>query len=182
MPIENELKFVLKLESEDLFSSIAKSKKDIKQGYLTFEEYQGFKYSTRIRNTNNSIFEFTHKQKVYDEIIEIEKSIEKEDFEKLWQISFNKLSKIRYNAYFEDALWEVDAFKKENGETYFLMAEFEMPARQISPLIMPSLSMPSLISDNLVFPVPKEDVKFSSNNLANICAAKDLYALLLNLL
>lgn len=132
----------------------------------------------RIRNTNNEKFELCYKQKIGNQVVEIEKIIEKQDFENLWSVCFNKLRKIRYYTYFDsggswnDYLWEIDAFKDEN-ETYFLMAEHEMPEEQLQPDFIPKL-----IFDNLLFSVPREDDRFSSNKLANIEHAKEMYLLL----
>ena len=183
MPVENELKFVLNLEAEHFFKPRALRMHRIKQGYLSFSD-SVFLQSTRIRSKNTLSpglgwdkfeFTFTYKQEVYKEIIEIEKTIEKEDFDKLWSLDkfrcFNKLIKTRFDCYFDSFLWEIDAFQDETGETYFLMAEHEMPAGQEKPL-----NIPSIIFDNLVFQVPREDARFSSKNLAEIDPAKQLYS------
>lgn len=176
------MKYVLNLEAEQLFKPRALRMHRIKQGYLSFSDSVFFQ-STRIRSKNTLSpglgwdkfeFTFTYKQEVNKEIIELEQSIEKEDFDKLWNLNgfrcFNKLIKTRFDCYFDGFLWEIDAFQNETRETYFLMAEHEMPAGQEKPA-----NIPPIIFDNLLFQVPKEDARFSSKNLADVEAAVQLY-------
>lgn len=170
MPTENELKFVLNIESESQFAGMAKNKKEIRQGYLAFSKG----ISVRIRDTNSEKFEICMKHKVQNRVIEIEKVIDQRDFEDLWSVSVNRLEKIRYLVYFKDKdsekhLWEVDAFKDHHHHTYFLMAEHEMPEEQESPSFIPDM-----IFDNLLFAVPKEDDRFASKRLADVRHAKKL--------
>lgn len=173
IPTENELKFLLNVECENEIEKNSISQKDIRQGYLVFSKG----VSLRIRETFSSKdhrpkFELTFKQKVGNRVIEIEKDIDHRDFNDLWEVSINKLEKIRYNIAHEENYWEVDAFKDHNHETYIIVAEHEMPEGKLYPE-----SIPAIINDNLLYAVPLDDYRFSSKKLANLKYSKKLYKL-----
>lgn len=69
MPIENERKYLLNINSLDEISNISSTKLEIKQGYLSKE--------ARIRQVNDEItsFYFTYKQLIDNNLIEVETEI-----------------------------------------------------------------------------------------------------------
>ncbi len=171
MPTENERKFLLHEDSEKIFKNKAHHIKHIRQGYLGFSKGM----SLRIRETNNHRYTLTFKQKVNNRVVEIEKKMDKRDFEDLWTVSVNKLEKIRYDINFFDYdnnpyLWEVDAFKDHEHKTYIIIAEHEMPEGDESPHFIPDL-----ISENLIYSVPDSDDRFASKKVADVKYAKKLY-------
>lgn len=160
------------MEAEQEIKDNALHWRYLKQGYLL----KGEQSNLRIRHENNPkavIFQkdYHHicfKQKINDRVIEIENEISKIDFDELWSFTNIKLEKIRYTLVQNDEIWVVDAFQYDG--TYFLMAEFEMPDGQKEPEFIPEI-----IFKNLLFPVPREDGRFSSMKLADVEHAKKTY-------
>jgi len=172
MPTENELKYLLTLEAEHEAKLLAHGTRHIRQGYLAFTKGM----SLRIRETNNTRFEMTFKQKAKNRVIEVEKKLDERDFEDLWSIACNRLEKIRYDVVVKDAEgnkygWEVDAFKDHNHETYIVIAEHEMPEGMTQPNFIPHM-----ISDHLIYAVPSTDDKFASKKIADVKYAQSLLA------
>jgi len=161
MPIENELKYVLKLDLPEN-SFLYDSKSILKQYYL----YN----NVRLRHSNlDNSYIFCFKQPYKDNYLEIETKIDKSDFDILSSTASVSLSKIRYTINYGNLKWEIDFFKKKN-ETYFVMAEHEMPEEQDTPKFIPDL-----ITANQIFAVPKDDKRFSSKKLADVYYARNLY-------
>jgi len=103
MPIENERKYLLNINSIDEISKISSTKLEIKQGYLSKK--------ARIRQIKSNYSEttlhyFTYKKLVDNNLIEIETEISTKDFLTLWKSisKKHKLKKFRYKI-FE---WEID--------------------------------------------------------------------------
>lgn len=166
MPTENELKYVLNLNTEDKIRQIAESKISILQGYLFFSKGT----SLRCRKAKNKHY-LTLKSNVNGRVVEVENQIEERDFNDLWTQCMNKLEKTRYLVPDKaNQTWEVDYFKDHKGETYFCLAEIEMPEGQASPKLIPNF-----IKTNLVLEVPLTDCRFASKLLADIRYAHDLY-------
>jgi CYTH domain-containing protein len=178
MPTENELKFLLHIDSEHQFAEIAQGIRHIRQGYLGFSKGM----SLRIRETldgrgegGSERYELTFKQKVKNRVIEVEKKLDQRDFEDLWNIAINRLEKIRYDVHVEDDLgvpyhWEVDAFKDHTHKTYIIVAEHEMPEDMETPAFVPPV-----IRQNLIYAVPRSDDRFASKKIADVKYAKKLY-------
>jgi len=178
MPTENELKYLLHIDSEPQFEELARGTRHIRQGYLGFSKGM----SLRIRETlwetderDSDRYELTFKQKIKSRVIEIEKKLDSRDFEDLWNIAINRLEKIRYDLHVEDDLgvshhWEVDAFKDHNHKTYIIVAEHEMPEDMDKPEFVPAI-----IKENLVYAVPRSDDRFASKKIADVKYAKKLY-------
>lgn len=172
MPTENELKYLLNLNSQKTFSKAADECYFIKQGYLHSKKGM----TLRVREINdmdgNALKrQLTYKQKISSRLIEIEKKISQRDFEDLWEITSNRLEKIRYHLVVKKKkkyLWEVDFFLHD-GKPYIALAEHEMPEDQMEPDFIPDL-----ICKNLVFAVPANDTRFSSKKLADVPYAKTL--------
>lgn len=151
---------------ENEIKNAACRERHIRQGYLSFSKGM----SLRIRDTNFKNYELTYKQKVGKRVIEIETDIEKKDFEDLWEISVNRLEKIRYDIKIKKNLWEVDAFKDHNHETYILVAEHEMPEGMLKPK-----KIPEIILKSLLYSVDRNDDRFASKKLADVKYSKKLY-------
>ncbi len=183
MPTENEFKFVINLDCEKDIVGLANKHCLISQGYimacrgvsLRLRKSQTGKVATP--NISGSPFPMflgvetlpsrhvmTFKSSVGGRVIEIEKKINQRDFNDLWPICLNKLVKHRHIV--KD--WEVDFFKDHRGDTYFAMAELELPeGKQPGPL-------PEFISNNLVYTVKQNDCRFSSKSLGDVRHAVDL--------
>ena len=171
MPTENELKYLLRLEAEEEAKNAAQGTRHVRQGYLAFTKGM----SLRIRETNNTRFEMTFKQKANNRVIEVEKKLDERDFEDLWAVACNRLEKIRYDVMVRDhngnkSSWEIDAFKDHNHETYIMIAEHEMPEDMLEPDFIPSI-----IQDNLLFAVPRDDDRFASKKIADVKYAQKLF-------
>lgn len=163
MPTENEKKLVLNPACESSISKIAKNSLKLSQGYLMVS--RGI--SLRVRKVKN------HKTKYYmtfkssvncGRVVEIEKKIDQRDFLDLWDQALNKLEKVRYLVKDKSyQIWEIDFFKDHNNETYFCLAELEMPENQVKPI-----SVPSFITENLLYDVLLTDSRFSSKLLSDV--------------
>lgn len=157
MPIENERKIVLQLGLENDIPYIADKKFNIQQGYLL---KNGGGLSVRIRQStldDKTKRYLTVKQKIDKRIVEIEKKIDIKDYEMLASLAVCWVNKIRYLV--ND--WEIDFFKR-GEETYFAMAEIELPEDVEEPEFIPYF-----IQDYLLYIVPQNDCRFSSKKLAN---------------
>lgn len=163
MPVENERKFVLKLDtSEKDFAKLASRIDEIEQIYLVFGEGR----SVRIRKTSCGTcrtYEMTFKQDVDGKTVEIETKIDKKDYDLLSKGALLKLCKTRYKI----KNWDVDFFK--DGSIYFVQAEIEMPENQENPD-----AVPDFIKNNLVYTVKKDDRRFSSKKLGDVKYARRL--------
>lgn len=167
MPTENELKYVLKLDSEAQFEAIAKPL-HIWQGYPC--ALRGMTVRVRkIFDGSDTSFVFTYKNNTGIRVIEIEQEIDERDYNDLWGQSLVRFEKVRYKYATPYKGWEVDFFKDHDGKTYFAMAECEMPEGQTAPD-----KFPTLVKNNLVFAVPSLDERFSSKLLADPRYAKKL--------
>lgn len=163
--IENELKYVLQVKDANAFKKSLlgmanASSKTIMQGYLD--------KNTRIRKTTDAEGEsylFTYKLLVNKKLVEIEKTIEESDFKLLWTRVGGVITKTRVVVPHGDLTWEVDFFvalaNKQIG-TYLVMAEVEMPEDQEEPD-----SIPRFITDNLMYAVPRHDLRFVNEQLTN---------------
>lgn len=148
---ENERKYVLSIETnENLIAEIAGKILKIEQGYLG---------NARIRKSVNhkEKYYITFKQNFRDKIIEIEDRISEEDYEELATEASSWTRKTRYYI----GGWEVDFFKY-NAKNYFIMAEIELPDGVNEPY-----GIPSFITTNLTFVVPRNDSSFSSKKLSD---------------
>lgn len=169
MPTENEVKFVLRLGCEEAAARIAARKDHIQQGYLISS-----KGTLRFRKKGHKkpVYFMTFKHSAPSgRVIEIEKEIDQRDFTEIWPSCINRLEKLRY--FMEDAqesVWEVDFFRDHNNETYFALAEFEMPEGMVKPE-----TLHPFVKEQLIYAVPATDSRFSSKALADVRYAQDLY-------
>jgi CYTH domain-containing protein len=160
MPIENERKYLLNINSLDEISNISSRKLEIKQGYLSKK--------ARIRQVKDEIasFYFTYKKLIDNNLIEIETKISVKDFLVLWE-SINKkhkIEKIRYKI----GEWEIDYFY-DNEKIYFAIAEIELPENQEEPK-----TIPDFIKKYVIHNVAKHDIRFCNANLT-LKKSKKLY-------
>jgi CYTH domain-containing protein len=178
MPTENELKYVLRIDCEKEVAKKSRSDLFIHQGYLAFTKGMSVRVRQSIDHHTKPQYKLCFKQKVNNRVVEIEKKIDRRDYDDLWANAVNRLEKVRYNLWHEEGdeeyLWEVDFFKHDH-KTYFAVAEHEMPEGQTAPDYIPSI-----IKENLLFAVPFIDDRFASKRLADIKYASTLYQDLLN--
>lgn len=162
MPTENELKFIIRkeCEAEEKFSWIPKPI-HIWQGYPSAIRGMTVRVRKMIQDEKET-YVFTYKNNVGNRVIEIEQDIDERDYRDLWNQSLIRFEKVRYKYPFPHKGWEVDFFKDHNGQTYFGMAECEMPEGQLEPE-----KIPKLIRNNLIYAVPAKDERFSSKLLAD---------------
>lgn len=158
---ENELKFVLYLDfAEHALSGWKRT--DITQGYLP----DGW----RLRNEEG---EYTRTKKIWSDALnamdEDERGITQSEFERDWPNCNNILRKARYMKKEGDEKWFVDFFLDEKGETYFVMAEVEMPVGRETPN-----SFPKVVKDAVIYEPNKQDERFMSKNLVNQQHAADM--------
>lgn len=172
MPTENERKYVLRPDTENYFSKLAEDKLHISQGYLIASRGVSLRFRKSYSNPAKKInYCLTFKYNVAGgRVIEIEKKVEERDFNDLWPQCLNKLHKIRYLVRdMHKQLWEIDFFKDHNEQTYFAMAEFEMPEGKLKPD-----HIPKFITDNLVYEVALTDSRFASKLLGDVRYAVEL--------
>lgn len=173
MPTENECKFILHMECEEQIGKLAEEKWRLHQGWLM----AGKGYSLRCRKQTDRLNKKTtyilnYKCTVASgRTVEIEKRMDERDFNDLWPQCLNKIEKVRcvvYDKYHEK--WEIDFFKDHNQQTYFAMAEFEMPEGKLAPD-----TLPPFIRNNLLHEVPLTDCRFASKLLGDVRYALNLY-------
>lgn len=175
MPTENEAKFCLTIESQDAIAEASSNQLFMRQGYLAFTKGMSVRIRSEQPYSENLDFDVAKyklcmKQKANGRVIEIEKKIDQRDFDDLWSISMNRLEKIRYIVDRPGGIWEVDYFQ-DHGETYFALAEHEMPECQKEPT-----KIPGIIKKYLLYAVPMDDENFSSKRLACLKHAKKMYS------
>jgi CYTH domain-containing protein len=117
----------------------------------------------------NQEYFFTLKVNVGGRVVEIENKLDKRDFGDLWNISLNKLEKLRYLVKNGKLTWELDFFKDYRGETYMAVAEIELPEGQLEPD-----NLPDFIRTNLLYKVPLTDNRFSNKLMGDARYAADL--------
>lgn len=175
MPIENELKFVLRPEI-DTAKPIWSEMLYIIQSYLP----KNGDVQCRIRSTTGLLaeesikFELTIKTRNIDGTnTEIEIPIIKEDYAALLKKCSKTLVKIR-GVHTDGCHWVFDKFLYR-GSPYFYMAEVEMPEGKKYPD-----SIPEEIAKNIIYAVGRNDNRFSSEKLENYEYATRLYKELMN--
>lgn len=170
MPTENELKFVINEKCEKEVKKICEEKYEICQGYLIATRGITVRIRKSIKQpSKQESYCFTLKVNTAGRVIEIEKNINKRDFNDLWNIALNKLEKIRYILQNKKEKWELDFFKDYNGLTYMAVAEIEMPENKKGPD-----ELPEIIKKNLIYKVPLTDNRFSNKLLGDAKYATEI--------
>ncbi len=169
MPTENERKYVLRMDSEDEIATAASHVFTICQGYLIATRGITVRVRSLKSSKNGLQYYFTLKCTTNNRCIEIEEALDARDFNDLWDISLNKLEKTRYKMNGRHKGWVADFFKDHQDQTYFAMAECEMPEGQQRPD-----TFPEEIKSAVLFEVPLSDVRFTSKLLGDVRYAKRL--------
>lgn len=170
MPIENERKFVLN-DGNGLEAKLAQmpgvSRNFLRQAYL---DAPGLRIRS-IEAGGRTDHVFTYKRTVEGQVVEIETALSAIDFARLWTQRNETLQKVRY-AWDEGHFhWDVDFFKREDGSTYFAMAEVEMPEEHTE-----APPLPAPLALHLLGVAPVGDPRFTSKRLADQEHAEQLLA------
>jgi len=183
MPTENEIKHVLKLDDSLHYEARKLGRAfRISQGYVG----KGNGHQLRIRKELESDTGLTRHymqakfsiQSPTARVIEISTKIPERDFKDIWRKTKTRVTKFRYKIMtgydpnFEcEEIWDVDFLKTSEGDTYFVLAEVELPEGHTEP----KFEIPGFITENLVFKVPIEDTRFSNRKLSDVAYASELY-------
>jgi CYTH domain-containing protein len=170
MPIENERKFVLELETKlerRLAAAPGVVRSYLRQAYLEAPglRIRSMESGGRVKHI------FTYKRSVDDQMVEIETEISPIDFERLWKLRRETLQKMRYSWRDGRFHWDVDFFKREDGSTYFALAEVEMPETDTVP---PPPA--GILAPHVLLLAPRGDERFTSKRLSNQEHAQRLLA------
>jgi hypothetical protein len=176
MAIENERKIVLNelipdLERRFLEAPGVVSVQSLRQGYLNDE--------SRLRHIvepgQPPAFIFTFKRGLAIGVEELEFPIEEASFQRLWPTVSGALEKTRIKITDRfDLHWDID-FLKHDGQTYFAMAEVEMPVEMMEP---PAL-LPEVQRHTLHI-VERDDLRFTNRKLTDRAYAIGLLAQIRN--
>jgi CYTH domain-containing protein len=171
MPTEFEYKYVLHqdLQEEDVEKACIE-KKEIVQGWL-FDD-KGLCLRIRKSKTNDTTAWFMTMKCHHPgsgRTIEIENSLDSRDGEDLFGECRYFLVKNRYVVKHDGLKWEVDFLKYEN-ETYFTLAEIELPENSPRPS-----SFPDCIKEQMLYQVPMGDMRFNNTLLRNVVYTQRLY-------
>ncbi len=170
LKIENEFKFVLKLE----FAESALSGWDRIEIEQFYHDGNGNDDNRFRYRRENDIFSKQKKEIDSETGYFLESDPEKvlpEEFEQKRREAETSLKKIRYRKYFDDEELVVDFFRDSNGTTYFVMAELEIPEDRQSP----NTEIPDFIEESIIHEPKKGDIRFTSKSLSDPNHAKALY-------
>lgn len=171
MPIENERKFVLNEEAEGLEAELSRrpgvARHLLRQAYL---DAPGLRIRS-LEGAGKTEHIFTYKRTIDGQVVEIETDLSAVDFARLWTQRVETLVKVRYSWADGGYHWDVDFFKRDDGSTYFAMAEVEMPEEQSEP---PPL--PDFLAQHLLLVAPALDPRFTSKRIADPVHATKLLA------
>ena len=171
MPIENERKFVLEDAEGGLERTLAATpgvtRSLLRQAYL---DSSGLRIRA-IESGGATRYIFGYKRSVDDQIVEIETEIAPIDFERLWKIRREALHKVRYA--WEDGRihLEDDFYRRDDGSTYFALAEVEMPEADTVPP-----APPAVLASHVLLLAPRNDPRFTSKRLSDRGHAERLLA------
>lgn len=171
MPIENERKYVLSDPAGALEARLERAagvrRTFLRQAYL---DTPGVRIRA-IEERRLVRYVFTYKRPVDDQMVEIETEMVKPDFERLWKLRRETLQKARYTWRDGRFQWDVDFFKRDDGGTYFALAEVEMPESDTTPP-----PPPDILSAHVLLLAPRNDPRFTSKRLADRNHAEQLLA------
>lgn len=155
--IENEIKYVLSLDSIDHINFLGDTTRlEIQQGYD--------KNGVRFRKQNNDYF-FNYKMVTEIGIDEFEMKITQEEFDRCYKLCVEKLHKIRYTVRDEwNNTWDID-FMYNDNELYFALAECELH----NPTDLVPEKMIDFVKNFCIYEVPRSETKnYSSRKLISI--------------
>ena len=171
MPIENERKFVLNEQATGHEAELAAMPGVdchlLRQAYL---DAPGLRIRS-LEGDGKTDHVFTYKRTIEGQVVEIETGLSAIDFARLWTQRVETLVKVRYSWGAGRYHWDVDFFKRDDGSTYFAMAEVEMPEGQSEP---PPL--PAFLEAHLLAAAPAFDQRFASKRIADPAHATKLLA------
>ena len=171
MPIENERKFVLNEQATGLEANLAGmpgvARHLLRQAYL---DAPGLRIRS-LEGEGETTHVFTYKRTVDGQVVEIETGLSAVDFARLWTQRMESLVKVRYSWTEGRYHWDVDFFKRDDGSTYFAMAEVEMPEGQTEPPPLPDFLKP-----HLLMVAPALAPRFASKRIADQVHAARLLA------
>ncbi len=171
MPIENERKFVLNELATELEAKLTGmpgvARHLLRQAYL---DAPGLRIRS-LEGDGETTHVFTYKRTVDGQVVEIETGLSAVDFGRLWTQRKETLVKVRYSWTEGCYHWDVDFFKRDDGSTYFAMAEVEMPEEHTDP---PPL--PDFLAAHLLMIAPALDPRFTSKRIADQVHATTLLA------
>ena len=171
MPIENERKFVLNERATELEAELGRrpgvARHLLRQAYL---DAPGLRIRS-LEGDGRTNHVFTYKRTIEGQVVEIETGLSAVDFARLWTQRKETLVKVRYSWTDGRYHWDVDFFKRDDGSTYFAMAEGEMPEEQTEP---PPL--PDFLARHLLLIAPALDPRFTSKRIADQAHATKLLA------
>jgi len=162
MPIENELKYILPLDFDAAVLG-GWERHDIRQAYLDD--------GPRIRQINAD-YVFTYKKWISQagELVEIEQTLSKDDFDLLWSQRIETLEKTRYEKHIGEAEWVVDFLHDSAGRNFVVMAEVELPRYKSRPDIIPDE-----IASHILYKVNSGDSRFTNKALSDPLYAAKIY-------
>jgi CYTH domain-containing protein len=171
MPIENERKFVLNEEAGGLEAELSRrpgvARHLLRQAYL---DAPGLRIRS-LEGEGETTHVFTYKRTIDGQVVEIETALSAADFGRLWTQRRETLVKVRYSWTEGRYHWDVDFFRRDDGSTYFAMAEVEMPEEETEP---PPL--PDFLAAHLLMVAPALDPRFASKRIADQSHAAALLA------
>jgi CYTH domain-containing protein len=171
MPIENERKFVLDELATGLEAELGRqpgiARRLLRQAYL---DAPGLRIRS-LEGDGKTEHVFTYKRTIDGQVVEIETALSEIDFTRLWTQRKETLVKVRYSWTEGRYHWDVDFFKREDGSTYFAMAEVEMPEDEID-----APPLPDFLSKHLLMVAPAMDPRFTSKRIADQAHATELLA------
>lgn len=161
--IENERKYILNDERHGAYFRKLKSLPDartivIAQGYLND--------NTRIRSSEENgitTYEFTFKIMTHGGLVEIEKPIDKEEFDLLWTKVGHVINKTRIKIPHGELIWEVDFFTVQTmPQPFLVMAEVEL-----APGVEEPPEVPSWIQERFLHLVARGDNRFVNGRMVH---------------
>ena len=152
MPAENEVKYVL----DDPENNLENHLTETLQGYDILQSYLDRDSRLRIFRPNNGEFSFikrnggrellkegdmpvfSFKRKIAGRQIEIETDVSADDATALLPSAELYVRKRRFSIQDGEVKWDIDFFKGRAGNTYFILAEAEMPEHMQEPERIPA--------------------------------------------
>lgn len=132
MPIENEIKYLLRAEAFE--AAIGE------RGHVVVIEQYYVAENCRVRSTRSEDrpvrHVFTFKKATRSGLVEIETGIDEHDYDLLKESAASGIAKTRTSFQRGEVKWDVDRFETGNGG--FVIAEPEMPVGMDAPTEMPA--------------------------------------------
>ncbi|TAD91985.1 MAG: hypothetical protein EAZ99_01290 [Alphaproteobacteria bacterium] len=145
MPVENERKYLLKVEHGPVTAAAERCRSVLGAGTRVEQLQQGWLDGTRARVRRVEADQasvrhvFTWKRMTGGRPIEIEQSIDPEDFSDLFAEAEERLSKWRLTPLRGgDEAWCLDLLPNSDGSACLAIAEVEMPEGRDHPRVLPS--------------------------------------------